>query len=202
MRMSQAATSEGGSSSSTDTWAAKAASIAAALGSVLTAQPPLPKAKAALPSPPQPATGPAPSPPVPHFHQGPMFRAPFLPPPMHPAPVHPPTMHPAPMHPPPMHTAPMHPPPMHQFPPVHPGVNASTTNAQPVPAKSMPKASTTGSSLATLHDEWQLELRQCKVCKEWTYYKNGICVNKKCPLNQMLICTSCFKFHSQRWLNG
>jgi hypothetical protein len=154
---------EGTSSSSTDTWAAKAASIAAALGSVLVAQPPVPK---------------------PALPKAPVINQHMIAPPPLAAPIFPP-VHPQ--------LVPMGgiqskaAPPMNLFQPMPAVAKAvpKTPPMGPVPKEPPAKASTpSAKALASLHDSWNLDLRQCQQCSQWTYYRNGICVNKSCPLNQ------------------
>jgi hypothetical protein len=176
------------SSSSTDTWAAKAASIAAALGSVLVAQPPAAKASLAI------TTGTPVQ--APHI-AGPMF------PPMPPMPAVPDnTFQPVPAH--MAFTGPFAkaPPPLNVTgvmlaPPEVPKAKAAAPEPHPPPTEQAPPAtgqvshhagSDSASAIAALHNSWDLDLRKCNQCGMWTYYRNGICVNKKCPMNQLLSC--------------
>lgn len=178
-RIQAAITDEGGhsSSASTDTWAAKAASIAAALGSVLVAHPPAVKAPPAIKA---------------HHIAWPMG------PPMHEIPVN--SFEPVPPHmaytglfvkAPPLNVPGMMPPPLPHGPPPkakasQPAPEAPAKASQPDPTEHA--GSDSAKAIAALHNSWNLDLRKCNQCQQWTYYRHGICVNKQCPLNQLLSC--------------
>ena len=177
MQYAEAINNPGGanSSSSNDTWAVKAASIASALGSVLTAVPP--KAAGGMPA-------------IPVLQQG-LGALPLAPPAVSPLPTP-------------------------NFPPVHPHLQPAFTaeainmravpqtphgvlvqqpkspppkaTTQAPPPKAQAKVSAGAMEMASLYDNWHLDLRHCNRCNQWTYYRNGICINKQCPLNQLLIC--------------
>lgn len=183
------------SSSSTDTWANKAATLAKALGTVLASQPPA-VTKASSPAIAPPPPPPPPPPASAHATTG-IHTEVTVPAAGFPFPPIPPAMGPH------IHWAP-------QFLPAGPpstgheiyrgpqpqGLQAKQPSSVPPPAvpeepepdvpavPAVPKHSNSAMQMAQLFDEWQLNTRKCSACNQWTYYRNGICINKQCPLNR------------------
>jgi len=176
----------------TDSWAAKAGTLAQALGTVLAAQPPTKRAvpkqdqpqKAGMPAG-MPAFQPvaAPStpplaawPPIPPNHPG----VPCLPPPFSWFPPPPPLPFAGTVVPEPAGL-------MTKQQPAGPKAaqeQAAPKAAQEPPSVQVAKHGSIAMQIATMVDQWNLDTRKCNQCKQWTYYRNGICLNKQCPLNR------------------
>lgn len=185
--------SQSSNSSSTipsESWSAKAGTLAQALGTVLAAQPPT---RRAVPKQDQPQK--AGMPPFPPF---PPVAAPNTPPGAWPQ--IPPNQPGVPCFPPPFSWFPPPPPlpfartvapePEGLITKQHPaGPKAAQEQAAPKAAQEPPSVqvanlSSTAMEIATMVDTWNLDTRKCNNCKQWTYYRNGICLNKQCPLNR------------------
>lgn len=195
-------------STGNDTWATKAATLANALGTVLACNPPNagPKATAPPPSAPPTATAsqvhsaginqaasiqPAAGFPFPPTPPGIPLHNPGFIPQLFPTPGSTPgTGTPFPFPPPPPFNA------------VHVASNqasdATGLHAKQLPGTVPPKAATvdvppaepkhsnSALQMAELFDAWNLDTRKCNSCQQYTYYRNGICINKQCSLNRCI----------------